>query len=254
MRQYYEGIASRMQSEINTISEQIRHAGEKGRNNELVLREFLGVHLPKRYTVSTGKVVAADGHQSRQIDVIIHDRFSTPALAVAHAWDLVPVESVCAVVSVKTTLDRTELKDSMETIQSVRELPRIAAIVEPGTHLLRPRGLVFAFRSSWVSAVALDESFRALLDEFSDSIRPNAVCTLNQGFVVRRPYKTETILFQEYPLLHFFLFLVKTMDRYPRYRVDLAKYFTDDYGQGDATMNRTPADNPRDTKDPAGSK
>jgi hypothetical protein len=231
MKQYYEGLASRMISEINTISEAVRHAGEKGRNNEQVLQRFLCNHLPQRFTVSTGKVVSSDGRMSRQIDLIIHDRLWTPALVNAEAWNLVPVESVRAVICVKTTLDKPELKDSMEVIQSVRELPRQPALVEPSAKLLRPRGLIFSFRSSWSSSEALDEAFKTLLEGFDDSFRPNAACALDQAFVVRRPFTCATLLFAQHPLLHFFLFLVKTLDRFPEYRVDLDRYFTDDYGQ-----------------------
>jgi len=41
-----------------------------------------------------------------------------------------------------------------------------------------------------------------------------------------RAYTTNLLSYPEYPLLHFFLFLVKTMDRFPPYRVDIAKYFS----------------------------
>jgi hypothetical protein len=65
-----------MQSEITTISDRMnKNPGEKGRNNELVLGEFLNANLPRRYSVSTGLVVAAGGEESDQIDLIVHDRF-----------------------------------------------------------------------------------------------------------------------------------------------------------------------------------
>src|SRR6266581_3662444 len=100
MRKHYEGLTNRMLSEIETISDRMSHAGEKGRNNELVLREFLERTLAKRYSVSTGKVVSVRGHESGQVDLIVHDRLNTPALIEGRAWRLVPVESVYAVISV----------------------------------------------------------------------------------------------------------------------------------------------------------
>ena len=124
MKRHYEGLAERMLSEINTISDRMSHSGEKGRNNELVLREFLNAALPRRFSVSTGKVVAVGGLESGQMDLIVHDRIHTPALLEAHAWSLVPIESVYAVISVKTTLDKKELRDAMSSIASVRALPR----------------------------------------------------------------------------------------------------------------------------------
>jgi hypothetical protein len=228
-----------MRSEMHTVSAQMSHPGERGRNNEQVLATFLESHLPHRYTVSTGKVMSATGEESGQVDVIVHDRFETPELELGRAWRLIPIESVYAVISVKTTLDRGELRDSMTSIEKVRSLRRVAAMDNAAGRLtpieearvLRPRGLVFAFKSSWASPAAVDTVFRELLTEFNDDHRPNGVCLLDQCFITRRPYKTETVMHSEHALLHFFLFLVRSMDRFPRKRVDLSKYFTDDYGQ-----------------------
>lgn len=236
MLQYYKGLTERMLSEIRTVSGEINHAGEKGRNNEAVIRRFLSRHLPEKYTVSTGKVVSATGQLSQQVDVIIHDRWHTPGLKLADEWSIVPVESVRAVVSVKTTLDRGALRESMENISSVRRLPRDAALWEasgiaPTNKLLRPRGLIFGFNSAWSADDGLRTAFVELLDEVNDLLRPNAVCALEQVLFVRRPYTTNLLAYRDYPLLHFFLFLVKTMDRFPAYRVDIAKYFTEQYDQ-----------------------
>lgn len=239
MNRHYAGLTSRMLSEIETISDRMTHQGEKGRNNEHVLGAFLNENLPRRYCVSTGKVIAADGQESGQIDLIVHDRVSTPAFVEARAWSLVPIESVYAVVSVKTTLNKEELRDSLASISKVRALPRTAAIRYDANHTvaipeqepLRPRGLVFAFKSSWATPESAEKAFRDLLPEFEDSLRPNAVCVLDQCLIIRRAYTTETILFREHALMHFLVFLVQTMDKFPRYQVDLKKYFREDYGE-----------------------
>jgi hypothetical protein len=239
VKRHYEGISERMLSELRTISEEMSHAGEKGRNNEAILRNFLSRHLPTRFTVSTGKVVAAGELQSGQIDLIVHDRLDTPALSDAHAWSLVPIESVQAVISVKTTLDRAELKDAMASIESVRKLPRIAALSKNGNkfepvpekEVLRPRGLIFAYKSAWSNFDSCVSAFVELLDELEDDYRPNGVCILEQGFLLRRPFSKETIRFNEHFLLHFFMFLVSTISNRPQYHLDLIKYFTEDYGQ-----------------------
>jgi len=238
MQKHYKGLTDRMLSELETISDQMSHPGEKGRNNEFVLREFLERNLAKRYTVSTGKVVSVGGHESGQVDLIVHDRLNTPALVEAHAWRLVPIESVFAVVAVKTTLDKGELRDGLKSVESVRALPRRAAILRlptgvaqiPESQLLRPRGFVFAFKSSWASAAAADAAFRELLPEVDDNHRPNAVCILDQCFIVRRAYTVETLVFPEHALMHFFVFLSQTLESFPKYDLDLASYFTDDYG------------------------
>jgi hypothetical protein len=100
----------------------------------------------------------------------------------------------------------------------------------PESQLLRPRGFVFAFKSSWASPGAADAAFRELLPEVDDNHRPNAVCILDQCFIVRRAYTVETLVFPEHALMHFFVFLSQTLESFPKYHLDLARYFTDDYG------------------------
>ena len=239
MKRHYAGLTERMLSEIESISAQMSHQGEKGRNNEAIIAEFLNRHLPTRYTVSTGKVVGVGGTQSGQMDLIVHDRLETPSFIDAHQWSLVPIESVYAVISVKTTLTRGELRDAMASIESVRSLPRIAATIlvnnkpvqVPESAVLRPRGLVFAFKSGWTSFEGCRAAFVELLAEIADDNRPNAVCVLDQGFMVRAPYTTNALTYADHALIHFLVFLGKTIDNRPRYRADMAQYFSEDYGQ-----------------------
>jgi len=227
MNRHYAGLTSRMLSEIDTISARMTHAGEKGRNNEQVLSAFLNENLPRRSSVSTDKVVAAGEEESRQIDLIVHDRVHTPALVDARAWSLVPVESSYAVISVQTTLTKDELRDALSNIASVRKLPRKAAIMYDSNHkialeekdTMRPRGFVFAFKSSWASAESADNAFRESVLNIDDDVRPNAVCLLDQCLIIRKAYKTETILFTENVLLHFLVFLLHTIDTFPNIRL-----------------------------------
>jgi len=174
------------------------------------------------------------------MDLIIHDRLNTPAFKGGRVFRWVPVESVYAVISVKTTLSRDRLQDALSSIESARRLPRNAAmahiagggvIAVPEDQLLRPRGFVFGFKSSWATLENASQAFAELLDNVDDHFRPNAVCMLDQGLIIRKRFTTERILFPEYPLLHFFIFLVHLMDSFPQYHVDLSKYFTEDYGE-----------------------
>jgi hypothetical protein len=242
MQKHYKGLTERMLSEISSISDSMSHQGEKGRNNELVLKQFLEQHLAKRYTVSTGKVLSANGSEGGQIDLIIHDRLDTPELVEGRAFRLVPVETVYAVISVKTTLTRGELQDAMHSIASVRSLPRTAAVLRhkkgrtvneamPEANVLRARGFVFGFKSSWASPDSANTAFLELLADFDDSLRPNAICILDQCLIPRKPYTTSTKVFTQYALMHFFVFLSQSLERFPKYSLDLSQYFREDYEQ-----------------------
>lgn len=235
MKRHYGRIAQKMLIDLED-SKTLDHAGEQGRNNERILEGFLAKYLAQRYTVSTGKVIAATGALSDQIDLIVHDRLSTPQISIDEASALVPVESVYAVISVKTSLDKSQLRDAMSGIKSVRRLPRKAAIHQspsqriieiPEEKVLRPRALVFAFQSNWSTAKSADKAFRDLLDEeeFEDEVRPNGICILDQCFIHRKPFATNTHVFTEYPLMHFFMFLSRALDTFPKWQVDLNQYF-----------------------------
>ncbi len=238
MQRYYQGLSTRMLSEIETISAEMSHQGEKGRNNELILSEFLRRHLPSRYSVSTGKVIAVEGHESAQMDLVIHDRLYTPAFVDAHAWSLSPVEAVHAVVSVKTALNKSELRDAIESLQTVRELPRKAAaflsgnteLHVPENQVLRPRAYVFGFKSDWENVEGVNKAFIEICQSIPDELRPNGVCVLDQALIVRKAYTLETLIFEKFALMHFFVSLLRSIDGRPRYMVELSKYFTDDYG------------------------
>jgi hypothetical protein len=235
MKKHYQGITERMLSELECISNAMSHPGEKGKNNELVLLDFFKRHLPQRLSVSTGKVIAANGEESDQIDLIIHDRLNTPAFIDAHAWSIVPIESVYAVISVKTNLTKHELKHAIKSIQSVRRLPNLAALLNKNGQfyevdkVLKPRAFVFAYDSKWKNIDGLMKGFQDVLLEVDDSLRPNAVCVLKQSFIVRKPFKTEVVSFDDYPLMHFFSFLVRSIDSFGNYHVDLSKYLTENF-------------------------
>lgn len=247
VKKYYQRFAEQMLSEVANISEAISHAGEKGRNNEQILSDFLKRYLPQRFSVDTGQVVAADGSMSSQTDIIIHDRSNTPALFLGGASVLVPIETTYAVISVKTTLDKRELESAVSQIASVRRLKNEASfqysrgvvtkIPAVEGSVLRPRGLVFAFKARWKEVATIESCFREVLEPIDDLYRANGVCVLDTCMIRRVPYKLETMVYSEDPFLHFFVFLLHLIQTMPSWLVDLEKYFKPygGYDQGDAS-------------------
>jgi hypothetical protein len=240
VRNYYQRFAEKMLSEVGNISEAISHAGEKGRNNEQVLADFLRKYLLQRFSVDTGQVVSADGSTSSQTDIIIHDRFNTPALFLGGASVLVPIETTYAVISVKTTLDKTELADAVKQIESVRRLKNEASFQYsrgvvmkiPATDgaVLRPRGLVFAFKTKWKEVETIESCFREVIEPIVDQLRPNGVGVIDKCMIRRIPHKLETKVYTDDAFLHFFIFLVHLIQTMPAWLVDFEKYF-ESYGE-----------------------
>ena len=83
--------------------------------------------LPGRYGVNSGKVIDSQGHQSEQIDLIIHDTYYSPLMFSIGNARFVPVESVYAVLEVKQTLNKSTLAYAARKAESVRCLHRTSA-------------------------------------------------------------------------------------------------------------------------------
>ena len=58
LEQYYKGILSQLQGEVDFINELFSHNGLKGEGNEGAIRELIKKWIPKRYSVGTGIVRA----------------------------------------------------------------------------------------------------------------------------------------------------------------------------------------------------
>ncbi len=237
---YYEGMSAKMTADLATISRAFDHPGASGRNNEKILQKFLELHLPSEYGVTNGKVVAADGQESRETDLILYNKNECPLLMTGADFQLVPIESCICVISIKTRLTKPELSDALNQIASVRNLPRLAATVlvdaaNSGTpfrqafhvapeKVLRPRAMVFAFESGWSSADMAEEAFRELLNEKHDDLRPNGLCLLDQTHMARKPYSLRLGRYDDYPLLYLFIHLLNIMGSFPRQRPDISMY------------------------------
>ena len=242
VKKYYQYFAEKMLSEVASISEAISHAGEKGRNNEQVLVDFLKRYPPQRFSVDTGHVVAADGSRSSQTDIIIHDRFNTPALFLGGASILVPIETI-SVISVKTTLDKTELADAVKQIESVRRLKNEASFQYsrgvvmkiPATEgaVLRPRGLVFAFKTKWKEVETIESCFREVIEPIDDQLRPNGVCVIDKCMIRRVPHKLETKVYTDAAFLHFFILLAPFDSIHAWVACRFREVFLQSYGEYD---------------------
>jgi hypothetical protein len=102
----------------------VRHPGEVGRSRENVLREFLESFCPRGFEFGTGFVFDAHGRMSRQQDIIIYRNSYHPIFNIGGIHHY-PVESVVAVIEVKSNLDsRASINDALNCIASVKGLDR----------------------------------------------------------------------------------------------------------------------------------
>ncbi len=117
----YSQISQSMRSSFEE-SRQLPHPGEKGRAAELVLRNFLSKHLPKRFEVCSGFILDKEDNVSGQTDVIIYDSLNCPVYSVHDDLRIIPSDNVAAVVEVKSTLRNQDFNDAATKASVIKHL------------------------------------------------------------------------------------------------------------------------------------
>ncbi len=152
---------------------------DRGGVNEHAWRRFLNPLLPARYAIGVGEIIAPDTgdtqilSQSEQKDVVIYDPFASSIFGWGDSGlSLFPVESVYAVVEVKTCFNN--LEDVRKSARQVYEVKRIQKKHAPAA--VPPFTVVFAFSS----AVSRDSIFETIQD-MSVEERPDFVIALGSS-------------------------------------------------------------------------
>ena len=92
---------------------------------EGLLRNFLTTVLPRSISVDSGFVYGFEQiENSRQIDILVWDSGRHAAVHQSREFVIVPPEAVIAAISVKTTLNKDDLVESLENLLSLTPLER----------------------------------------------------------------------------------------------------------------------------------
>ena len=115
--------------EMRLKSEAIRrdfatHRPSAGDNREDLVEVFLKDHLPKKFGVSTGLVISSEGMFSNQADLVIVDDQNNAPLYPNSTNKLWPVETVLALIEVKTSLSPSEITDAVAKARRFKSLQR----------------------------------------------------------------------------------------------------------------------------------
>ena len=131
----------------------VEDEGVMGVLRESLIHSLLEPLLMVPYRVGTGVVVDSKGHQSGQCDVIIWDDSIFSPLYYSRGTGIYLIESVVAVLEIKSTLNRNSLR---QVIQRTRQFKKMAILRpapqypndywtnEPG---ILPYSILFGFRS-----------------------------------------------------------------------------------------------------------
>lgn len=179
-RQQSKVLASR-----SSALESIHHAGDRGLEREDIVEDFLLPLLPQQLGIGKGEVRATNGNWSKQEDLIIYDRMTCPRLFIGTKSQIFPVESVAAVIEVKTKLDAKTINEASENIAYIRNLEKTGASTHVGAGHISfgpPTpvfGSLFAFDLG-VSIETLRRSWDAAQSVKLPTQRINLACVLGK--------------------------------------------------------------------------
>lgn len=122
---YLADVAHKMRDTSASIRRDFAtHRPSAGHNREDLVEKFLQSHLPRRFGVSSGLIIATNGAFSNQADLVVVEDFHNTPLYASSPDKLWPVEAVAALVEVKTTLGPAEIGDAVAKARRFKTLPR----------------------------------------------------------------------------------------------------------------------------------
>jgi hypothetical protein len=152
---YFQGIADDI-SNAKMISSIFSNMGDVGDIRENILLKFLQTHLPLRCAVVKGGCIFnSEAVESKQIDLLIVNdsslRFSYFDRDSQNSKNIQTVEGCLVAISVKSTLDKTQLFDALQNISTIPKMPnemleKVSPSLTSREHYLTfPLKIVFAF-------------------------------------------------------------------------------------------------------------
>jgi len=174
--------AKKLRADFDELTS-IPHNALKGYEAEGVIRDFLNGHLPKRFAAGSGFIIDQRDTVSRQTDVVIYDAFNCPVYRASDAAAIFPSNNVAAVVEVKSRLNKRELRDAWDKIESAKKLAKVRSHRTTGYVRDQTLGCVFAFDSS-VSLPTIGNYYADLLRERGIGHHVDLIAVLDKGIIM----------------------------------------------------------------------
>lgn len=173
--------AAKIRADFEALS-LVPHSGERGREAEAIVRDFLVGHLPKRFGVTSGFVIDARDTISKQMDVVVYDALNCPMYRPSENAAIIPSNNVAAVIEVKSKLDKAELEDCFDKIASVKALAK-SRLPKGMPDINQTMGVAFAFTGATSIETLFSNYIELLRDGGGLGRHPDIVVVLDQGII-----------------------------------------------------------------------
>lgn len=252
--QYFNAISEHIAASYKLASIS-SHKPDIGANRELVVREFLQKHIPKRLTASLGgQVIGLDGSESRQIDILVSSDISIRFEQ--NDKTFVTAESLASAISVKSRLDKPSLEDCLQNLASIPQIDgKVLSFLNLDVNafarftLMHPSLYVFAYEGMAVNTCLehVTEYYATHPDipknRYASGIIVNGkylvrYCKAPASMANGQPIPGNTFVGQPfyptdagYPFTFYLNDLTAYVTWLPYMNVNLTHYFTGSYGQ-----------------------
>lgn len=221
LKTIFSELQSVLQAGLGAARSVIGHPVAKGDASEANWVQVLKDHLPYRYQADKAFVIDSEGNRSDQIDIVIYDRQYTPVLYNRDGIQIVPAESVYAVLEAKQQIDKANVEYAGAKAASIRQLVRTSAEISHAGGKFAARqptpivsGIV-ALESGWKPAFG--EPFIQAITGLQTENRIDIGCAANDGaFDVVYGEDGKAVIdvsASEYSLAFFFIHLLDRLQR-----------------------------------------
>jgi hypothetical protein len=173
--------AAKIRADFDSLA-LVPHSGERGREAEVIVRDFLEGHIPKRFGITSGFVIDSRDAISRQMDVVIYDALNCPMYRASESAAIIPSNNVAAVIEVKSKLDKAELADCFAKIASVKALAK-SRVPKGMPEINQTMGISFAFTGATSIETLFSNYIELLRDSGGLGRHPDLVVVLDQGII-----------------------------------------------------------------------
>ena len=119
-----DAVAEMARKSLSIRRDFAHHHLTAGQLRESTVKKFLVEHLPERFGITSGFAMSADGVFSNEADLLIVDKLNNAPFYPGSDKELWPVESIYALVEVKTRLGPSDLSDAVAKGRRFKTLNR----------------------------------------------------------------------------------------------------------------------------------
>lgn len=117
LKSYFNGIADILAVKFRNAGDSAENA-DIGSNREIICKEFLKKHVPKRFSVNIGgDIFGVNGDRSGQVDILVNHDMSMNFME--NHKIRCPVESLTSAIAVKSTLTKNELFSALDNLATI---------------------------------------------------------------------------------------------------------------------------------------